>query len=62
MVVVGGVGTVLGPVIGTTAYLVLEQTMSGISEHWQIGFGLLLVLMAIFRRGGIAALLSGLGR
>jgi len=62
MVVVGGVGTVLGPVIGTTAYLVLEQAMSGISEHWQIGFGLLLVLMSIFRRGGIAALLSGLRR
>jgi branched-chain amino acid transport system permease protein len=62
MVVVGGVGTVLGPVIGTTAYLVLEQALSGISEHWQIGFGLLLVLMAIFRRGGIVGLLSGLGR
>lgn len=62
MVVVGGVGTVLGPVIGTTTYLVLEHAMSGISEHWQMGFGLLLVLMSIFRRGGIAGLLSGLGR
>jgi branched-chain amino acid transport system permease protein len=62
MVAVGGVGTVLGPVVGTVVYLVLEQVLSGISEHWQIGFGLLLVLMAIFKRGGISGLLSGRAR
>lgn len=59
MVVVGGVGTVLGPVVGTAAYLVLEEVLSRYSEHWQIGFGLLLVLMALFKRGGIAGLLPG---
>lgn len=59
MVVVGGVGTVLGPVIGTAAYLVLEESLARFSEHWQILFGLLLVLMALFKRGGIAGLLSG---
>lgn len=59
MVVVGGVGTVLGPVVGTVAYLVLEEALSSISEHWQLGFGVLLVLMAMFKRGGIAGLLSG---
>jgi branched-chain amino acid transport system permease protein len=59
MVVVGGAGTVLGPIVGTAAYLVLEESLSRFSEHWQIVFGLLLVLMALFRRGGIAGLLSG---
>jgi branched-chain amino acid transport system permease protein len=59
MVVVGGVGTVLGPVVGTAAYLVLEEVLARFSEHWQILFGLLLVLMALFKRGGIAGLLSG---
>lgn len=59
MVVVGGVGTALGPVIGTAAYLILEESLARFSEHWQILFGLLLVLMALFKRGGIAGLLSG---
>ena len=58
MVLLGGLGTVIGPVGGTVAYLVLEEALSGITEHWQIVLGPFLVLMALYRRGGIAGLLS----
>ncbi|MGE5778617.1 MAG: branched-chain amino acid ABC transporter permease, partial [Hyphomicrobiales bacterium] len=36
MAVLGGMGTVFGPVIGAVALLVLEETLSGITEYWQI--------------------------
>lgn len=59
IVVLGGLGTLLGPVIGTVVFLLLEEVLSGLTEHWQIFLGALLVLMALYRRGGIAALLRG---
>ena len=58
MVLLGGIGTVVGPVAGTVAYLVLEEGLSGVTEHWQIFLGPLLVLAALYRHGGIAGLLS----
>ena len=58
MVLLGGIGTVIGPVAGTVAYLVLEEGLSGVTEHWQIFLGPLLVLAALYRHGGIAGLLS----
>lgn len=59
MVVLGGTGTVLGPVAGAVALLVLEEALSGITEHWQILLGPMLVLIALYKRGGIAGVLSG---
>src|SRR5262249_29414577 len=35
MAVLGGVGTVFGPVIGAVALLVLEEALSGVTEYWQ---------------------------
>jgi branched-chain amino acid transport system permease protein len=59
MVILGGLGTLLGPVAGTVAFLLLEEVLSGFTEHWQILLGPLLVLMALFKKGGIAGLLPG---
>src|SRR5262249_1335830 len=39
MAVLGGMGTVFGPVIGALALLVLEEALSGITEYWQIILG-----------------------
>jgi branched-chain amino acid transport system permease protein len=58
MVVLGGLGTVMGPVAGTVAYLVLEEALSGLTEHWQILLGPFLVLVAMLQRGGMAGILS----
>jgi len=59
MVVLGGMGTLFGPVAGTIALLVLEEVLSTITEHWMIVLGPLLLLMALFKRGGLSALLGG---
>ena len=57
MVVLGGMGSVVGPVFGAIALLVLEETLSGITEYWQIILGPLLLLVVLFARGGIDGLL-----
>ncbi len=77
MVVLGGMGTVLGPLIGAVALLVLEETLPFLitivlqpflgdkaatyGEFWQIVLGPLLLLVVLFARGGIDGLLSNVG-
>ncbi|HTT49527.1 MAG TPA: branched-chain amino acid ABC transporter permease [Pseudolabrys sp.] len=58
MVVLGGMGSVVGPLVGAVAFLVLEEVLSGITEYWQIILGPLLLLVVLFARGGIDGLLS----
>jgi branched-chain amino acid transport system permease protein len=58
MVVLGGMGSVIGPVFGAVALLVLEEALSDITEYWQIILGPLLLLVVLFARGGIDGLLS----
>ncbi len=57
MVVLGGMATPFGPLIGAVALLVLEEALSGITEYWQIILGPLLLLVVLFARGGIDGLL-----
>ncbi len=69
IVVLGGMGTVFGPLFGTIAFFVLEESLKplmdmaskGTGEYWQIVFGPLLVLVALYARGGLDSLL-GRGR
>ena len=61
MVVLGGMGSVVGPLIGAVALLVLEETLSGITEYWQIILGPMLLLVVLFARGGIDGLLAKIG-
>jgi branched-chain amino acid transport system permease protein len=62
MVVLGGMGSVFGPLIGAIALLVLEEFLSGITEYWQIILGPMFLLVVLFARGGIDGLLAGARR
>lgn len=62
MVVLGGMGTLLGPIVGAVAFILLEDVLAHFSEHWKLGLGLILVLVVITSRdglGGLAARLRG---
>jgi branched-chain amino acid transport system permease protein len=61
MVVLGGMGTLFGPVLGSVGFLLLEEILSGYTEHWQVIFGPLLVLIVLFARGGLDAFLDRMG-
>ena len=73
MVVLGGIGTLFGPVLGAVALLFLEQFLPAMisavvrpfnpagaakaGEYWQLVLGPLLLLVVLFARGGIDGLL-----
>lgn len=45
--VLGGPGTLIGPVIGAIAAMSFDDGLAAITEHWRLGFGLLLILAAL---------------
>jgi len=57
MVLLGGMGSVAGPVVGAVVFLVLEEVLSGITEYWQLIFGPFLILVVLFARGGLLGVL-----
>jgi branched-chain amino acid transport system permease protein len=59
MVILGGMGTLVGPVLGAAAFLLLENVLSAWTVHWQVILGPLLVLVVLFARGGLWSLLPG---
>ena len=59
MVILGGMGTLFGPVIGGLIYLVLEEFLSQVTEYWALIMGPLLLLIVLFGRGGIMGSLGG---
>lgn len=56
MVILGGLGTPFGPVIGAVVYLVLEEALSRVTEYSGLFLGPALLLVAIYLRGGIEGL------
>ena len=62
MVILGGMGSLFGPVIGAIVYLVLEEFLSQVTEYWAMIMGPLLLLIVLFGRGGIDGLLGRLSR
>lgn len=59
MAIMGGMGTLIGPVFGAAAFLLLEEVLSGWTEHWQIVLGPLLILIVLFAKRGIYGGLVG---
>jgi branched-chain amino acid transport system permease protein len=58
-VILGGVARLFGPVVGAVVFILLEEALGGLSDHWHIYLGLLLLLIVLFVRGGIVGLLAG---
>jgi branched-chain amino acid transport system permease protein len=56
MVILGGMASTAGPVLGTFALLLVEEVLKGWTEHWQVILGPLLVLSVIFFRRGLAGI------
>ena len=62
MIVLGGMGSLFGPLIGTVTLLTLEEGLSRLTEYWQIIVGPLLLFIVIYAHGGIEGALAGLRR
>ncbi len=62
MVLLGGLGSLDGAVIGAAVYLLTEEWLSAFTENWKVIFGPVLVLIVLFARGGLLGLTSALAR
>ena len=60
MVVLGGIGTVYGALLGALAFLGLEEVLKHFTEHWMALFGPAIVLVALLGKAGIAGFLEGI--
>ena len=59
MVVLGGMGTLIGPLLGAAAYLLLELVLGGFTTHWQVIFGPVLILVVLFAKRGLYGVVAG---
>ena len=81
MVILGGTATTLGPIMGATLFIVLEEVLQIVLDwlepvvepaylaltgrelqlevYWHLPFGLILILVVLFVRGGIMGLIRG---
>jgi branched-chain amino acid transport system permease protein len=53
MIVLGGMGTVLGPVVGALALIVIEEILTAWTTHWMIVLGPVIVLIVLTAKKGI---------
>ena len=66
MVILGGIATTAGPLLGAATLLLLEDVLQGwsvlpkwVHEHWQLYLGVILILVVLYARRGLAGLLPG---
>jgi len=58
IVLLGGTGTLYGPILGALAFALLEEVLSQLTEHWKAILGPLLILVVLFANGGIAGAIA----
>ena len=63
MVLLGGVETLLGPIVGAASFLFLQDQVARHVEYWRAALGLfVLVLVLAFPGGIVGAIRDRLGR
>ncbi len=52
MVIVGGSGTLVGPILGAAFFMLMEHQLSSWTEAWALYFGLIFIAFVLFGRPG----------
>jgi branched-chain amino acid transport system permease protein len=58
MVMLGGISTVVGPLVGAAVYVILETVIAGYTQHWMLVMGPVIVLIALLAKRGIYGFLA----
>jgi branched-chain amino acid transport system permease protein len=58
MVILGGMGSLVGPIIGAFAMMLLELGLQSLTKHWQLPMGLAILLVALLLPRGLVGLAS----
>ena len=59
MVILGGAGRILGPLVGAAVFVLLEEALSSLTPYWHLPFGLLLMAVALAQAGAFSGLIAG---
>ena len=59
ILIIGGVGRLFGPVAGAAILVGFEVFFGGLTEHWKLWLGLVLLAVVLFARGGVIGLIAG---
>ena len=59
MVLVGGSGTLVGPILGAAFFMLMEHQLSSWTEAWALYFGLIFIAFVLFAPQGIWGLAAG---
>ena len=59
MVILGGAATTVGPLLGAVVFIVLEEVLSSYTIYWHLPFGLMLMAVVLFARGGLVGIITG---
>lgn len=68
MVILGGMGTLYGPMIGAFAFVLMQELFSNqawfgaYAKHWQLAMGATIILVALYLPQGLAGLLQKFGK
>ncbi|HEV2956728.1 MAG TPA: branched-chain amino acid ABC transporter permease [Xanthobacteraceae bacterium] len=62
MVIVGGAGTLIGPIIGGAFFLILEHQLSEVTEFWPLIFGAVFIAFVLLAPEGIWGLVRKYAR
>jgi branched-chain amino acid transport system permease protein len=57
-VIIGGLGTIEGPILGTAVYIILQQTLASYNAWYLIILGLVAIVIALFARRGLWGLVD----
>lgn len=57
IVILGGMGTLFGPIIGAFVVVLLQDFLPDLTEHWQLLMGAIIIAVVLFLPKGIAGLL-----
>lgn len=58
MVILGGAGSTIGPVLGSSIFILAEEILSSFTIYWHLPFGVMLMLIVLFVRGGLVGLIA----
>ena len=56
MVILGGMGSPVGAMLGAGSMVALEEAFSLMTKHWQLLMGLVILAVVLFLPGGLIAL------
>jgi branched-chain amino acid transport system permease protein len=59
MIIMGGLASLGGPIVGAAAFLLVESTLSAATQYWQVVFGPFVLAVALFMPKGIWGFVRG---